>query len=233
MSARWKKNLTSRGRRESGEGAQVFAENRRRVRRRPASWREGRPEREEAREREGETAGEGERKGERGREGGREKRGREAGERERAGERKPFLLPPLLATETISVARRGEEREGGGRGREKGERGREGGREKRGREAGEGERREREGGRRERERERERGSLSSSHLFSRRKQFPSRGDIAIATTKKGTSQACRPIGKIKRLKRRKRNTSQKQTRQHHSRLTQSPVSGMTVSAFSI
>ena len=36
-------------------------------------------------------------------------------ERERAGERKTFLLPPLLMTEAISVARRHEEREVCGR----------------------------------------------------------------------------------------------------------------------
>ena len=49
--------------------------------------------------------------------GGREREGARERER-RAGERKTFLLPPLLATEAISVVRRREERE---------ERGREGG----------------------------------------------------------------------------------------------------------
>ena len=47
-----------------------------------------------------------------------------ARERERDGERKTFLLPPFLATEAISVARR-EEREERGRGGRKGEKDRE------------------------------------------------------------------------------------------------------------
>ena len=147
-----KKLNSSRGRRESGGGAQLFAENRRRVRRRPASWREG-----GGREREGARERERGREGRRGREEGREREGgRERDEREgggRAGERKTFLLPPLLATEAISVPRRGEER---GEGRAAGERktfllpelAREG---RRGREEG----REREGGGRERESGRE------------------------------------------------------------------------------
>ena len=105
-----KKLNSSRGRRESGGGlnssrrtgggfgvAQL------------AGGREA-GERGRARERERERGRRGREEG-REREGGRETRGREVGERERAGERKTFLLPPLLATEAISVARRREERE--------------------------------------------------------------------------------------------------------------------------
>ena len=151
------KKIKSRGKERAAEGLDssvaaaalllAWADSRRRVRRRPDSWREGGGrERDGERERETswreedfpppassrdgsnfrreETRGEiflllpvkraYARMQERAREGGRR-------ERERAGERKTFLLPPLLATEAISVARRREER-GEGRARERGRR---------------------------------------------------------------------------------------------------------------
>ena len=104
MSAEGKKLNSSRGRRESGGGAQLFAENLQLPLRR-SFWR-------------GQIAGGG--FGVAQIAGGREagERGRARERERRAGERKTFLLPPLLATEAIFVARRREERE---------ERGREGG----------------------------------------------------------------------------------------------------------